>query len=68
MSHLKIFMKFCSDSVSLVPSKMAKCRIRAATFLGFILEIKLMPYVKTTYVCLCVCDLVSTNKQTVEFS
>jgi hypothetical protein len=37
---INILIKFCSDSVSLLPSKTAKCRIRAATFLGDVDEIK----------------------------
>jgi len=37
---IHILIKFFSDSVSLLPSKTTKCRMRAATFLGDVGEIK----------------------------
>ena len=37
---IHILIKFCTDSVSLLPSKTAKRRIRAAIFLGDVDEIK----------------------------
>ena len=35
-----ILITFCSDSVSILPSKTAKCSTRAVTFLGDVDEIK----------------------------
>jgi hypothetical protein len=37
---IHILLKFCSESVSLLPSKTAKCRMGAATFLGNVDETK----------------------------